>query len=164
MAIFTDDGLMYPGEIIKVFDSNRCIVRYLHYLNEEEKYMDDLFEYEEDSIYEIEDDEPISNAKNTESSQPRTSKKLEQNLREMRLSEIDPPFPPIPPPPFLFKPDQISTSGNNSNIDENLHAMLMSWYMAGYHTGFYYGLIESEKMKKWTFMGIIFCLKVFYLE
>jgi hypothetical protein len=47
------------------------------------------------------------------------------------IAEIVPP-PPPPPPPFPVC---------NSNEDnDTLSATLMSWYLAGYHTGFYQGL------------------------
>jgi len=43
-----------------------------------------------------------------------------------------PPLLPPPPPPQLFA----QTSGTSLQ-NEYLHSMLISWYMAGYHTGFY---------------------------
>ena len=58
MAIFAEDGLIYPAKIVRIFtdkeNKEKCIVRYLYYLNEEEKYLDELFEYEESGEVEVE--------------------------------------------------------------------------------------------------------------
>jgi len=55
-------------------------------------------------------------------------------------------FPPssLPPPPSL-SPADISLVTTNSAA---LHSMLMSWYMAGYHTGVFEGIKQSTDNKK----------------
>lgn len=117
MAIFSEDGLVYPANIIRI-DADKCRVRYLHYLNEEDKQLDELFE--------------------------NSSEKVEECKRESAFSKpamfLHPPPPmPIPTVPSL-----------NSNVteDEALHSMLISWYMSGYHTGFYYGLRNARSEPK----------------
>eukprot|EP00088_Acartia_fossae_P011908 TRINITY_DN16069_c1_g1_i1.p1 TRINITY_DN16069_c1_g1~~TRINITY_DN16069_c1_g1_i1.p1 ORF type:complete len:449 (+),score=102.00 TRINITY_DN16069_c1_g1_i1:66-1412(+) len=55
-------------------------------------------------------------------------------------------FPPLlapPPPPPLSFPGGLSTAEN-----EALHSMLISWYMAGYHTGFYQANLHAKQKKK----------------
>jgi len=55
-------------------------------------------------------------------------------------------FPPssLPPPPSLT-PADISLVTTNSTA---LHSMLMSWYMAGYHTGVFEGIKQATENKK----------------
>merc|ERR1719295_1444375 len=55
-----------------------------------------------------------------------------------------PPIPSIPPltPSTIIPPpplNQIDAQQELSNTSA-LHSMLLSWYMAGYHTGFYEGI------------------------
>lgn len=47
-------------------------------------------------------------------------------------------FPAVPPPPMIH--DHLPASDR-----EALHSMLISWYMSGYHTGFYQGLKNSSR-------------------
>ena len=48
MAIFSEDGLVYPAKLVKILPSEKCIVKYLYYMNEEEKRLEELFEYQGD--------------------------------------------------------------------------------------------------------------------
>lgn len=48
-------------------------------------------------------------------------------------------IPPIPPPPFL--------AGQSIESTDSLSSVLMAWYMAGYHTGFYAGSLRSKENK-----------------
>lgn len=124
MAIYTQDGLVYPANIINI-DGNKCTIRYLHYLNEEDKQLDELFEHSEgEKIEKIE-----SKSQYHAQKQPFSS------------SVFLPPPPPMPIP---------TVPGASSNVteDEALHSMLISWYMSGYHTGFYYGLKSSRSESK----------------
>ncbi len=41
-----------------------------------------------------------------------------------------------PPPPPMMAPAEEAGEGGDTNT-EALHSMLISWYMSGYHTGFY---------------------------
>lgn len=47
-----------------------------------------------------------------------------------------PPAPPIPPQFMARLP---------TNDADALSSMLMSWYMSGFHTGYYHGMKQSEK-------------------
>ena len=53
-------------------------------------------------------------------------------IHRFSLSQADPMIPPPPPPPPMAFPSDIE-KGN----DDALANMLMSWYMVGYHTGYY---------------------------
>ena len=70
MAVYSEDGLIYPAKIQSIFESKegnkKCIIQYLHYLNEEEKYLSDLMEYSEDpdAEYETETLEPTHKISN----------------------------------------------------------------------------------------------------
>jgi survival motor neuron protein len=151
MAVFSEDGLLYPAEIIKIYEKNKCLVRYLYYLNEEEKNLDDLIEYDENEIENLDENEENNKHENktSKNDQKNSSKckqkkvNLEEKFKNVNLSDS------IEPPPLPFFPPLLSpppTSNNlNENINQSLHSMLMSWYMAGYHTGFYHGLVETDK-------------------
>jgi len=57
---------------------------------------------------------------------------------------IQSPFscpPSLPPPPVL--PAELETS-----VGPELHSLLLSWYMAGYHTGLYQGVSQKRSKKK----------------
>ena len=67
------------------------------------------------------------------------------------FSPFAPPAPPLqspfscppslPPPPAL--PAELETS-----VGPELHSLLLSWYMAGYHTGLYQGVSQKRSKKK----------------
>lgn len=128
MAIYKEDGLLYKAEIIKIFDS-KCLIKYLYYLNEEEKFLDELYEVNEEEKEQI---DQKNQSKSTE------IKSISNNKSSYKSLSIPPP----PPPPGLFDPN---TLGNNK--DEELYTMLMSWYMSGYHTGYYFGLKQANISK-----------------
>ena len=129
MAVYSEDGLLYPAKIQSIFESKegdkKCIIQYLHYLNEEEKYLRELMEYSEDLEAEY-DSEPLEPTH-------KTPNKI--SLTELKGPAVDfmPKgfsIPPPPPPPLL---------GEASTDDmDALYSMLLSWYMSGYHTGYYF--------------------------
>ncbi|CAF3356239.1 unnamed protein product [Rotaria sp. Silwood2] len=67
----------------------------------------------------------------------------EQQQQEV-LSSIDEhnilPPPPPPPPHFPIL--------NLNNDNDDLSSTLMSWYLAGYHTGFYQGIKDQNNFEK----------------
>jgi hypothetical protein len=154
MAVFTEDGLLYPAEIIKIFE-NKCVIRYLYYLNEEEKYLDDLIDYddeeENDDLDMVEEEcvKPKDNQKKSLNMNQKNSN-LEEKFKNVNLSDSAKQPPPPPPPPFYppllpIPPPLLTTNNSNENVNQSLHSMLMSWYMAGYHTGYHYGTVEANK-------------------
>ncbi|RNA21456.1 survival motor neuron isoform X3, partial [Brachionus plicatilis] len=133
MAIFNEDGLLYPAEIIKIINNGdvskeKCVVKFLYYLNEEEKYLDELYEYIGTNDKKIESEKKQPNLTNVPS--------------EENSSRISFPNFQIPPPPL---PDKISNKEKSITSEQDaLHSMLLSWYMNGYHTGYYLGLTENK--------------------
>jgi survival motor neuron protein len=119
MSVYSQDGLVYPANIIKIDDQN-CTVRYLHYLNEEEKSLSELFESAKEQ--EENDDQEIKNEKKT--------------------------TPSFLPPPPLPMPSIPNVNSQVTGEDDALHSMLISWYMSGYHTGYYYGLKNAASKDK----------------
>lgn len=135
-AIYSEDGLLYKAEIITIFsdkDVKKCIVRYLYYLNEEEKFLTDLYEANEPVQ---ETNEPIKQKKS------QTSKI--QNILPFKGISIPPP-----PPPSLSSFQNLKQSNTSADQnEEELHTMLMSWYMSGYHTGYYFGMKQANDSVK----------------
>lgn len=130
IAIFSEDGLAYPAKIIKIIDKEKCVVQYLHYLNEEEQSISELYEYSEEET-----------DKKTTTTSVDDTKPAVHFLPEFSI--------PPPPLPFSVK----SFFGNQPGIEvsqeleSSMHAMLMSWYMSGYHTGYFLGLSRSSQKK-----------------
>lgn len=123
MAIYSEDGLAYPANILNIGEDNKCTVRYLHYLNEEEKSLDELYENVEEVV---EEDYKIN--------------ELTKNITN-KETNIRPPMGFLPPPP----PIPLPSLDSKVSEDDALHSMLISWYMSGYHTGFYYGLKNAAQ-------------------
>lgn len=132
MAIYTEDGLLYPAKIKNIFsdsDVNRkkCVIKFLYYLNEEEKYLDELYEYKEENEKIVKDEEKFSGHDKIE---------LERNFLKSSSLNFQ-----IPPPPL---PAKIINNESNTAEQDALHSMLLSWYMNGYHTGYYVGLTQNK--------------------
>jgi len=109
---YSEDDLLYKATIIHI-DSSSCTVSFDDYGNEEIHPLTDL-----QIRTEVEADEE------------------EQQQKQELLPAIDEddilPPPPPPPPPFPVL--------NPTDDNDTLSSTLMSWYLAGYHTGFYQGL------------------------
>lgn len=86
-----------------------------------------------------------SNLKKSQSKKKTAQK--EKNVFPNSDSSTNFPFPqglnsiiPPPPPPHMFR-----NLCEDENETEAMSAMLISWYMSGYHTGYYQGLKMSKK-------------------
>jgi len=136
MTIFSEDGLLYKAEIVSIVkETKKCVIRYLYYLNEEEKALDELFELNDKKTVEEE---------TAQSSMPKSSSKNEPKFRNPLASQRL-TMPPPPPPPALTS--FFNSNNITANRDEELYTMLMSWYMSGYHTGYYFGLNHKNSSK-----------------
>lgn len=147
-ATYTDDGVDYEAVIVSVADDGqkRCLIKFLGYGNEQRTPMKDLIASwgEEFRVAQIEaataeagvsTDEVDSNASTINSDREfetpvavgdtRTRRKSNQKRKSRNPC---PPMPPMPP-----------------TGDDNLHAMLMAWYMSGYYTGVYDAQQKSQK-------------------
>ncbi|XP_076135435.1 uncharacterized protein LOC143118219 isoform X3 [Alosa pseudoharengus] len=56
-----------------------------------------------------------------------------------------PMFPPPPPPAFTWAAGKAGAMGGDEPEDEmaSLSSMLLSWYLCGYHTGYYMGVQQA---------------------
>lgn len=143
-ATYKEDGVDYEAVIVSVDAQQRCLIKFLGYGNEQFTPMKDLISSwgEEFRVAQIEaatleagtsaEDDIDSNATTINSDREsdigldtRTPRRS-SNKRKSR--NPCPPMPPMPP-----------------TGDDNLHAMLMAWYMSGYYTGVYDAQQKSKK-------------------
>lgn len=120
---YSEDGLLYNATIILI-DSLSCTVSFDDYGNEEAHSLTDL-------QIRTEDEEEAG----------ATAAAEEEQQQEEPVISIDEHdiLPPPPPPPIPFP----LLNPNNDNND-TLSSTLMSWYLAGYHTGFYQGIKDKK--------------------
>lgn len=162
-AIYTEDNVLYPATITKIFkdkkQAEKCIIKYLYYLNEEEKYLNELYEYEELEVDEKDDEEEMINEEDTNMKrnpqQARTDSSKKETIDFFTNALPDMPVPPMLPYELMSRltlKNREKNKGKKNKAKEEqeedeaiLNSMLMSWYMSGYHTGFYYGLNHSKK-------------------
>ena len=57
------------------------------------------------------------------------------------------PFPQLQPPPSLPPPPALPAELANT-VGPELHSLLLSWYMAGYHTGLYQGVCQDNTKRR----------------
>ncbi|XP_011645872.1 survival motor neuron protein isoform X1 [Pogonomyrmex barbatus] len=168
-AIYSVDGEVYEAIISKIHqNSGMCTVKFVGYQNTEKVELSSLLESEglqsqiaqhKEAVAQKANEEVIdsdtstySNLQNskqingermdcdTENPEPSNFRsKYENNLpgSEYFTTKIDgiPPAPPLPPQ-FLAKLPE-------SDADA-LSSMLMSWYISGFHTGYYHGLKQAK--------------------
>lgn len=143
-ATYREDGVDYEAVVVSQTDG-RCLLKFLGYGNEQYSLMTDLVASwgEEFRMEQIEaatqgagsaTEEVDSNASTLNSDRETTPQAADigrqrrgGNKRKSRNTAM-PPIPPMPPVG-----------------DDNLHAMLMAWYMSGYYTGVF---DSQQKMKK----------------
>ncbi|XP_012678667.2 survival motor neuron protein-like isoform X2 [Clupea harengus] len=78
-----------------------------------------------------------------------------------------PMFPPPPPPAFTWPAGKAGVMGCDEPEDDvaSLSSMLLSWYLCGYHTGYYMGLqqanmsLDMDTKKKKRVNGMEYALK-----
>ena len=163
---FSEDGKDYEAVILKVYPSDDSVLlRYIGYENEEvrsismlkdsageqarvkqtqmaeNEFCDTVVAEGEDT--EEEDSERLDCAIQSSSKtsnpikRPKSGRDHHQNRKEP-LKESGASIPC--PPPFVGMP------GNHGREeDEALASMLMSWYMSGYHTGYYQAMKKYRK-------------------
>ncbi|XP_049790823.1 survival motor neuron protein isoform X1 [Schistocerca nitens] len=161
-AIFSEDGCEYEA-IIQSVDQKKgkCVVKYIGYDNEEvvpvaalqpsqgsiaRQYQiqqalenvesDNITGSDEDGEYHI---DPFEDASSNGASWIGQSE-FYNSRQGPFLNPQNPMSVPIPPPP----PPHI-TSRFPEEDSEALSAMLLSWYMSGFHTGYYQGLRDAKK-------------------
>ncbi|XP_041956031.1 survival motor neuron protein 1 [Alosa sapidissima] len=128
-ALWTEDGNLYPARITSI-DHKRgtCIVVYTSYGNKEEQYLKDLL---------------YANTEKDDIPQRGEGRQSSHSISPMcGYPPLTPAVavPMIPPPPPMIS--------DILEEDEALGTMLISWYMSGYHTGFYLGLKQGRKTQE----------------
>lgn len=112
-------------------------------MNEEEKYLHELLEYNEADYFtgeEIEEDLVTTSCKKELKDNNMKQKNTEGEKKFSPFGELS--IPPPPPPPMLGSFLNKSADGVSPDNDA-LYSMLLSWYMSGYHTGYYFGKTQK---------------------
>uniref|UniRef100_A0A1I8C089 Tudor domain-containing protein n=1 Tax=Meloidogyne hapla TaxID=6305 RepID=A0A1I8C089_MELHA len=148
MAPYEGDGQWYAAKIESInISKGTCFVIFDGYdtkatvkldslLTEEQvEWCSDEAEQEEDDNKECED-KPSS----TDLEPSSTTKNNGKKTNEANIGSVF-PIPDLCPPPPDYLINKVSTAGTDR---EALTNALMSWYMAGYHTGFYQGLMAQR--------------------
>ncbi|KAJ8781947.1 hypothetical protein J1605_006285 [Eschrichtius robustus] len=139
-AIWSEDGCVYPATIASIdFKRETCVVIYTGYGNREEQNLSDLL-----------------------STTSEVANNIEQNAREPGLKfsgpPPPPPFPSCWPPPFPSGPPIIPPPPpicpDSLDDADALGSMLISWYMSGYHTGYY---MVSDHSASFLTVTLWFC-------
>ncbi|XP_076618829.1 survival motor neuron isoform X1 [Colletes latitarsis] len=161
-AVYSEDGQIYEAIISKIFEnSGTCIVKFVGYGNTEKVDMSSLLESEglqrqiaQQKAALAEKNEDNTNIDETSfptiaNSKKSNGEKMDCEWEEIKMdkqysvpgssfnSMIDmmPPAPPLPPQLMAKLPD---------NDADALSSMLMSWYISGFHTGYYHGLKQAR--------------------
>ncbi|XP_031847368.1 survival motor neuron isoform X1 [Nomia melanderi] len=160
-AVYSGDGEIYEAIISKIYDNSAtCIVKFVGYGNSEKVELSALLESEglQSQIAQQKDaDAEKLNEENVEAqvSDSATANSKKYNSEKMECDEdtkpyrhhfmagpsftsaedMMPPAPPLPPQLMAKLPD---------NDADALSSMLMSWYISGFHTGYYHGLKQAR--------------------
>lgn len=163
-AVYSVDGQVYEAIVSKIHESSgMCTVKFVGYQNSQKVELSSLLEskglqsqnaQEEDALAQNLNEEAIDSDISTYFSQ--------QNFKEIKDERMDydienstplkknfmpepghfnrtidamPPAPPLPP--------QLMAKLPETDADA-LSSMLMSWYISGFHTGYYHGLKQAK--------------------
>uniref|UniRef100_A0A914GRE6 Tudor domain-containing protein n=1 Tax=Globodera rostochiensis TaxID=31243 RepID=A0A914GRE6_GLORO len=129
MAPYEADGKWYPAQIEEISVGKKaCTVSYTGYEQKAILKLEDLLA---DS-----DVEAAEDAADQEAEETSGATKIADSAKKDAF-----PIPDLcpPPPPSMF--GKIAVAGTEK---EALTNMLMSWYMSGYHTGFYQGVMHAK--------------------
>jgi len=139
-CIYSEDNVEYEAQIKKLLPGElSCLVTYIGYNNEEKQLISNLKSTlgkaaRQAQTREATIDESLSGVAEEAANvvgQPSKAEPQSQHSNRKRF------VPPMPPPPDFF-----DNAGNHE--DDALASMLMSWYMSGYHTGYYRALKLSK--------------------
>ncbi|RWS09467.1 survival motor neuron protein-like isoform X1 [Dinothrombium tinctorium] len=130
-CVYSEDKCEYEAQIVDICkDRGTCIVRYIGYGNEEEQLLTDLMPSKGKSSRKIQEKAAREVIMNETSTPEHHQFTIPSPPKEAQQNDI--PFL-VPPPPTYFPPPPVKE-------DDALASMLMSWYMSGYHTGYYQAL------------------------
>ncbi|KAL3085007.1 hypothetical protein niasHS_010076 [Heterodera schachtii] len=136
MALYEVDGKWYPAKIEQISPvKNTCTVSYIGYDQKAILKLEDILG---ESDVEAADDH--GDEREAEGTSGTTTKIADNDVKKDAF-----PIPDLcpPPPPSMF--GKIAVAGNEK---EALTNMLMSWYMSGYHTGFYQGVMHEKTTRQ----------------
>ncbi|KAI1301792.1 Survival motor neuron protein [Halotydeus destructor] len=139
-CVYTADSLEYEAQI-RTIDGDSCTVQYVGYNNEEQHKLSNLMASLGGKTRKLQEEEAratLVEANVVEETNGDVSEKVTSSAATKRNVNLAPP----PPPLFKSAPGAIDD-------DEALSSMLMSWYMSGYHTG-YYKAMQDVKSKQST--------------
>ncbi|XP_058789961.1 survival motor neuron protein isoform X2 [Phymastichus coffea] len=156
-AVYSEDGIVYEAVIVKIFDDSKtCIVKFIGYENIEKVKLDSLTESEglqSQIAQQKEAAEAEKNSANLEDDESHIANGYQENMdyetNEIKSfknfynpsSSFNPNFGAIPPAPPL--PPQFMARLPENDADA-LSSMLMSWYISGFHTGYYHGMKQVQ--------------------
>ncbi|XP_035733260.1 survival motor neuron protein-like isoform X2 [Vespa mandarinia] len=137
-AVYSEDGEVYEAIITKIYENcGTCIVKFVGYGNTEKVELSSLLE-SEGLQSQIAQQKDALAERCTEENMDQT--KASQNFINSDSSfnsflNMMPPAPPLPPQLMAKLPE---------NDADALSSMLMSWYISGFHTGYYHGLKHAR--------------------
>lgn len=163
-AVYSEDGEIYEAIISKIFENTEtCIVKFVGYGNTEKVALGSLLESnglesqiaqkkDADKFQESNGESNHSNFLHNQNSKTyngTSGEKMDCESEETKHfknflpgssfnSALDmmPPAPPLPPQLMAKLPE---------NDADALSSMLMSWYISGFHTGYYHGLKQARR-------------------
>lgn len=120
--VYLEDNVEYEAQILSINSEEKtCHICYIGYENEELRLLSDLKA------------SAGANARKLQAKMAEIGKKEDKKFSSETSSIIPPPAP------FFLE------NGSSYNEDDALASMLMSWYMAGYHTGYYQAQKDFKK-------------------
>ncbi|CAK9824983.1 Survival motor neuron protein [Anthophora retusa] len=161
-AVYAEDGKIYEAVITKIYEnSDTCMVRFIGYRNKQKVELSCLLESEGFQKQVDQRREALTKKHSEENETDETKFSQNANSHKYNREKMDceseetktykqhfmpgpsfnsaadimPPAPPLPPQLMAKLPD--------SDADA-LSSMLMSWYISGFHTGYYYGLKQAS--------------------
>ncbi|XP_006862933.1 PREDICTED: survival of motor neuron protein-like [Chrysochloris asiatica] len=160
-AIWSEDGFIYPV-IIASLDVKRetCVVVYTAYGNREEKNLCDLLlpafgavnnveQNTQENAQENENESQISTNESENSSRSPGNKANHIKCKATSWDSFQPPPSPVPGsssgPPIISPPFPPPICPDSLEATDALGSVLISWYMHGYHTGYYMDFRQNQK-------------------
>ncbi|KAK2587368.1 hypothetical protein KPH14_003085 [Odynerus spinipes] len=141
-AVYSEDGEIYEAIITKIYENfGTCIVKFVGYGNTEKVELNNLLESEGLQSQIAQQKDALAEKCNEENiDQSDTEARPSKNFMEAgppfnSFFDMMPPAPPLPPQLMAKLPE---------NDADALSSMLMSWYISGFHTGYYHGLKHAR--------------------
>ncbi|CAL1689477.1 unnamed protein product [Lasius platythorax] len=162
-AVYSVDGQIYEAIVSKIHEnSGTCIVKFIGYQNTEKVELSSLLESEGLQSQIAQQKDALAQKANEETIDSDTSTYSQQSSKQIKGERMDydtecsrpfknssmpepgffnstidamPPAPPLPP--------QLMAKLPETDADA-LSSMLMSWYISGFHTGYYHGLKQAK--------------------